>query len=313
MKYSHLKKFIINLFFFIGIFTNTSFSIENKIILKINNEIITSIDVENEYRYLLALNKSLDNLSRNEVLEISKKSIIKEKIKNIEIYKAFKNPVIPEEYLEQVLKSVYQRLDINNLSEFKKYLESKNVKYNNVKKKIEIETLWNELIVSKYSSKIQVNEGEIRKEIINSKKEFTKSYLISEILFEISNSNELSNKYEEIKTAIEKEGFENTAVKYSSSSTSSLGGTLGWIDEKSVNGNLRLILSNLKINEITEPITVPGGFMILKVNEIKKVKKNKNIDAEVKRIVVLKKNNQLNQFSKIYFNKIKKDFKIDEI
>ena len=297
------------LFFFIS----KALSLENKILFKINNDIITSIDVEEEYRYLIALNNNLKKLSQNEIIEISKKSIVKEKIKIIEINKNFKDPKIPDEILQQILKNFYTRLNINNLDDFKKYLTFNNVKYQDVKKKIEIETLWNELIKAKFSSKIQINENEIRKNIIKNQKKFSKSYLLSEIFFEISNSSQLNNTYEEIKKIIQAKGFENAAASLSISNTANQGGKIGWIDEDSLNENLKKILSELKVNEITEPLTMPGGFMILKVDEIKRKEKKQNIENELKRIINFKKNDQLSQFSKIYFNKVKKNIKIHEI
>ena len=297
------------LFFFIS----KPFSLENKILFKVNNDIITSIDIEEEYKYLIALNDNLKKLSQNEIIEIAKKSIIKEKIKIIEINKNFKNPKIPDEILETILENFYRRLNIDNLDDFKKYLISKNVKYQDVKNKIEIESLWNELIIAKFSSKIQINENEIRNNLIKNQEKFSKSYLLSEIFFEISNSSQLNKKYQEIIEIIQKKGFENAAASISTSNTANQGGKIGWIDEDALNENLKKILSELNVNEITEPLTMPGGFMILKINEIKKKTKKQNIENELKRIINFKKNDQLNQFSKIYFNKVKINIKIHEI
>ena len=306
-------KIIATLFCLLFFFISKPLSLENKILFKINNDIITSIDIEEEYRYLIALNNNLKKLSQNEIIEISKKSIVKEKIKIIEINKNFKNPKIPDEILQQILKNFYTRLNIDNLDDFKKYLIINNVKYQDVKNKIEIETLWNELIKAKFSSKIQINENEIRKNIIKNQKKFSKSYSLSEIFFEISNSDQLDNTYQKIKKIIQEKGFENAAANISTSSTANQGGKIDWIDEDSLNEGLKKILSELKVNEITEPLIMPGGFMILKVDEIKRKEKNQNIESEVNRIINSKKNNQLNQFSKIYFNKVKKNIKIHEI
>ena len=295
------------------LFISKPFSLENKILFKVNNDIITSIDIEEEYRYLIALNDNLKTLSQNEIIGIAKKSLIKEKIKIIEINKNFKNPKIPDEILETILKNFYRRLNIDNLDDFKKYLISKNVKYQDIRNKIEIESLWNELIIAKFSSKIQINENEIRNNLIKNQEKFSKSYLLSEIFFEISNSNQLNKKYQEIIEIIQKKGFENAAASISTSSTANQGGKIGWIDEDALNENLKKILSELNDNEITGPLTMPGGFMILKINEIKKKEKKQNIENELKRIINFKKNNQLNQFSKIYFNKVKINIKINEI
>ena len=310
MNYFKLFGVIFCLLFF---YINKPLSLENKILFKINNDIITSVDIEEEYRYLIALNDNLKKLSQNEIVEIAKKSLIKEKIKIIEINKNFKNPKIPNEILQQILKNFYTRLNIDNLDDFKKYLKNNNVKYQDVKNKIEIESLWNELIIAKFSSKIQINENEIRNNLIKNQKKFSKSYLLSEIFFEISNSSQLKDTYQEIKEIIQEKGFENAAASLSTSSTANQGGKIGWIDEDSLNENLKKILSELNTNEITEPLTMPGGFMILKINEIKKKERKQNIENELKRIINFKKNDQLKQFSKIYFNKVKKNTKIHEI
>ncbi len=293
--------------------SSSSVSIENEIVFKINNDIITKIDIENEYKYLITLNKNLKKLSKKEIFDISKRSIIKEKIKKIEISKNFEDPTVPDKFMELILQNIYKKLEIDNLNNFKKYLKLNNVSYNDVVKKIEIETLWNELIFEKFSSRIKIDEEEIRNRVINKENKTTKSYLMSEIVFEVSNSKELSSKFEEIKKDIREKGFDNAALTHSTSDTSSIGGKLGWINENSLNKKLRKILSNIKENEITEPITIPGGFMILNISKIKETVLIRNVDDEVEKIINLKKNNQLNQFSKMYFNKIKKDIQINEI
>lgn len=309
----HKKKFLIYLSIFFFIYNQSSISIENKILFKINEDIITSIDIENEYRYLIALNKNIRNLNEDEIFEISKKSIIREKIKKIVILNNFKDPKIPDKYLDFLLKRIYQKINIKNKEEFNEYLKINKIDYNNVRKKIETEALWNELIMLKFKSKIQINKEQIKESIINRKKTATKSYLLSEILFEVSSSDKLSNTYFEIKKTINEKGFDNAALSHSVSNTASIGGELGWVDESSLNKNLRSILKKTKENDFTNPIPVPGGFLILKIDQIKEIKNEINIEDEVQKMINIKTNNQLNQFSIIYFNKVKKDIKIDEI
>ncbi len=306
------KKFLIYLTFIFFIFNNISFSIENRILAKIEKEIITSIDVENEARYLLALNESLNDFSEKEIFEISKKSIIREKVKNIEIKKQFKNPKVPDEIIEQILKNIYQKVGIKNLENFKKYLNYNNIDYNYVKERIEIETLWNELIFAKFSSKIIINDNEIRQKLIANSKKYSKSFLVSEIFFATSDSKKIETIYNDIEKTIKNEGFNKAVLTYSSSSTASTGGNLGWIREEALNENLKTIFFEMKEDEYTKPITVPGGFLVLKINKIKEEKTNQNIEKKINEIIAIKKNDQLNQFSKMHFNKIKIDIKIDE-
>ena len=302
--------------FFLGlilfVFNTNSNSLENKILVKIENQIITSLDVNNEYKYLVALNPSIKNSKKDDLLTLSKKSVLQEKIKKIEIDKNFNNPKIPQEFIDQILRNVYSRIGFNNLNDFKIYLINNNIDFENVKNKLIIEALWNELILIKFSSKIRINEKELRKRIKDNDS-FLKSYLLSEIFFEVSNLKELDKKFNKISKEINNKGFDFAALKYSVSSTSNLGGKLDWINENSLNKNIRKELKNLEINDFTKPINVPGGFLILQINDIKNTKIEIDIEKELKKLEKYEKNNQLNQYSKIYFNKVKKDLEISEL
>jgi len=286
--------------------------LENKIITKVENQIITSLDLNNEYKYLVALNPNIKNLKKEDIIKFAKKSILQEKIKKIEIERNFNNPKIPKEFLDKILRNVYSRIGLNSLDDFKKYLIYNNIDFENVKKKLEIEALWNELILIKFSSKIRINNEELRKRIKDNNK-FSKSYLLSEIYFEISNLNELDNKFKEISNAINDKGFDFAALKYSISTTSNFGGKLDWINENSLNKNIRTAIDNLEVNGYTKPINVQGGFLILKINDMKNIKIEIDTEKELAKLVNFEKNNQLNQYSKIYFNKVKKDLEISEL
>jgi len=318
MKKNYIKDRIFNtnlIFVLIVILfsNNLTFSQENIILVKIENEIITSLDVKNESKYLTALNNNINSLSKKEIFEISKRSIIKEKIKKIELSKNFNDPKIPEKILEKILENVYSKIGIKTLEQFKSYLQKNKVPYENVKHKIEVEALWNELIYAKFNSKIKIDKDKIKNEIINRNKKNSKSFLMSEIFFEISNLGDLENKFLEIDKTIKEKGFDNAALSYSTSNTSSVGGKLGWIKYDSLNKELKNIILDMKINEHTKPIPISGGFLILKINEIKDIKINQDLNLEIKKMINSKKNNQLNQFSKIYYNKIKKDIQINEL
>jgi len=302
--------FIILLFFFLS--ENLS-SLENKIIFKIDNEIITNIDVENEKNYLIALNPNFKKLKYDEIIEVTKKSVVREKIKRIEISNRIKNANIPQPLLEQLLENIYTNIGLNNLEDFKKYLETNNVNYFSVLKKIETEALWNELIYSIYSKNVKIDEEKLKEDILKNNAKKIKSYLMSEIFFEVSKSEKIQTKYKEIVNSINNNGFENTALKYSISATSNMGGKLDWINENSLNIKIRDVLAKKEVNEFTKPITVPGGFLILKINDIKTQKSEINLNTELKKLIQITRNNQLNQYSKIYFNKVKENMEINEI
>jgi peptidyl-prolyl cis-trans isomerase SurA len=302
---------ILSLFFFI--FNKNSFCIENRILLKIENEIITSLDVKNEYKYLVALNPSIQNSKEDDIIKLSKRSIIQEKIKKIEIEKNFNNPKIPQEFLDQILENVYSRIGMKNLNHFKEYLKTNDINFEDVKNKLETEALWNELILIKFSSRIKINKENLRNKIQRDNNKSLKSYLMSEISFEISNLKDLDKKFKEISNVINNKGFDFAALKFSLSQTSNLGGKLDWINENSLNKNIKNAIKDIEINDFTKPIVVPGGFLILQINDIKNTKIEVDVENELKKLVNFEKNNQLNQYSKIYFNKIKKNLEINEL
>jgi len=306
------KRILLFLGFIFFIFNTVSNSLENKILVKIENQIITSIDVNNEYKYLVALNPNLKNYKKDDILALSKRSILQEKIKKIEIDKNFNNPKIPIGFTDQILRNVYSKIGFNNLKDFKNYLINNNIDFENVKNKLTIEALWNELILIKFLSKVKINEKELRKRIKDNDK-YLKSYLLSEISFEVSNLKKLDKKFQEISKVINDKGFDYAVLKYSVSPTSNLGGKLDWINENSLNKNIKEAIKNLEINDFTKPINVQGGFLILQINDIKNTKIEIDADKEFKKLENYEKNNQLNQYSKIYFNKVKKDLEISEL
>jgi len=308
----HKKKILIYLGLIFFIFNTSSISLENKILIKIEDQIITSLDINNEYKYLVALNPDIKKSDKNEIIKLAKRSILQERIKKIEIEKNFNNPKLPKKFIEEILKNIYSKIGISSLDDFKKYLINNNIDFENVKNKLKIEALWNELILIKFSSKVKINEKEL-KERIKKNNKFLKSYLLSEISFEVSNIKELDSKFQEISKTIISKGFDFAALKYSVSTSSSLGGKLDWINENSLNNTIREAINHLEINDFTKPINFPGGFLILQINDIKNTKIKIDFDKEFKKLEYYEKNNQLNQYSKIYFNKVKKNLEISEL
>ena len=303
-------KFIILIIFLLNLIPGV-FASENRIIYKINNEIITSFDVTREFRYLALINPKVTNLEKNEIFEISKNSIIREKIKKIEILKHVNKIKLDENYINELINQNYTKLGINNINDFEIQLNKIGFQLIEFKEKLSIEALWNQLIYEKYFSKVKINKEKLREQVISQKKQSL--FNLSEIIFNIENKENYEKKLEMIKDEINTKGFENAALIHSISESKSLGGDLGWIEENTINKNLRSIIKNLKIGEFTEPQVIPGGFLILKLKDIREENISMNIENELKKLIKLKTNQQLNQFSNIYFNKVKKDIKIEKI
>ena len=300
-----MKNYLLVLF--LCLYLNHAESIESKIIHSIGSEIITNTDIKNEFRYLVALNNSLKELDKEKILSISNESIIREKIKKIEISKNFKEIKLNDDYLNILLKDIYTRLNLKSINEFELYLKDYDLEINNIKNKITIDALWNELIIQKYNSKITINENKIKKKILKNSKIKAKEYLLSEIIFEVTNKDEIEKKYKEVIKSINEIGFENSAATYSFSESAKIGGDIGWINENSLNNNNKKNIINLQIGEITKHIILSNGILILKLINKKNSKTTVDIDNELKKVINYERNRQLNQYSKIYYNKIKKN------
>ena len=304
---------LISIFIILILSKTQANSIENKIILKIDNEIITSLDVKKEARYLITLNPNTKNLSKDQIYLISKNSLVREKIKKKEILKNFEIINIEQDILEELIKNMFDKLNINSRNEFINYLNKNKLTIDHVEEKIKMEVMWNRLVYLKFKSKIKINPEAIRKEILKNQKTGSKKYFLQEILFDIKKDENIQKKNNLIQDSINKQGFEKTALLYSISSTSQNNGNIGWISASSLNKNIYDKIKDLKAGEISKPITIPGGFLILKILEMKIVQEEIDVEKELSKVIKNKTNSQLNQYSLIFYNKIKKDIQIDEL
>jgi len=308
-----MKKFktiAIGVFFSI-IFFSISLAIENKILFKVNNEIITSMDILTELKYLKIINNDLKKTTNNQAFEIAKRSLIREKIKEIELKKLFKEIEVEEKFLNNLLIDYFKSINIKTISEFEKFFISNDINPNLIKQKISIEILWNQLIYSKFKQNVKINRKSIQNELSNDVKK--KEFLLSEILFNINESEKLNDKILLLKKEIKEKGFSQTALAYSISSTSNKGGKLGWVSETIMNKKIKNEVKKIKVGNYTNPIVIPGGFLIIKIEDIRELDDSSDLNDEIEKIIKKKTNKQLNQFSNIYFNKIKKDMVINEL
>ena len=306
-------KFILFLFLLLIINFKSSTAENFYIVYKINNEIITNSDIEKEYRYLVSLNNQLKNLEKQKIIELSKESALREKIKKIELIKYFDLKTINID-IDNYLENFYRNLNIKNKKEFEEYLQSNNISLNYVQKKIEIEILWNQLIYDRYIGQINIDTNQLKekvKKLISTKKQ--KKYSLSEILFDIENNSNFEKKLENINQSISEIGFKNTANIYSISDSSKFGGKIGWIEEQKLSTKILEQLKTLEVGQYTSPLQVGSSFLILKIEEIKYENAIINEDEELNKMIQFETSKQLDQFSKIFYEKIKINSFINEL
>ena len=310
------KKIFFYLLIIFHLFVKQVNSLENKIILKVNGEIITTFDIIQEEKYLTVLNQNLKKIDKNKLKTLATESIVKEKIKEIELIKYYQiEKILNDVNLKKIIKNLYQTIGFKNEDEFINFLEKQNFKFSLIKEKLAIEMLWNNLIFSKFNNRVVIDEAEIKndlnKEINNLS--FTRDVLISEILIRNSKNLNLDEIYLEILKSIEDVGFATTANIFSVSDTAKIGGKVGWVKESSLSKQILKNVTNLKKGQISQPIKINENFLILGIDDTKinkqKIDKNKILSNRIS----YKTNQQLERFSLAYFSKVKQNIQINEL
>ena len=308
---------VFNIIFFLLISlinSDKSYAEKVSIVYTVDNIPITSVEINNEIIYLKLINKNLEEMDDKNLVVYASKSILRERIKELEVSKYFKFG-FNDELIFQNLKNLISSLGFSNEDDFNKFLLNSNLSKEFIKKKIEIELLWNRLIYEKYKNKLSINNNKIKKNLklkIDKEDNQIEEYKLSEILFSPTSKSTEKDEIDKIRNSINEVGFENTAIIYSLSNTASSGGEIGWLKKTQLSENIIQIIQNLDIGEITNPIDAPAGKLILILKDKRKVKKEISFEKEFEKAILFEKNKQLNQFSSIYFKKVELDTKINE-
>lgn len=307
-----MNKIIIILNIFFLILSIGKSSSEIKIKYKIDSEIITNIDIQNERNYLLFLRPELNKLKEAEIIKISENSIIKEIIKKKELNKIYKN-IKNINFDKQILEKILNFKKIENVDKLKILMRKNNVNYDDVIDKLKYERLWNDLISRKYSKLLKINKKRLREDLILRMKNNKKfEYNLSELLFEVEKNERLNDKYKNIVEYIKINNFKTAASKYSIANSALRGGNIGWVKETLLSDSLINVLVKMKINELSKPLKYPNGYLVLRLNGKKEMKQVINIDKELSEIIKFETNRQLNQFSLLFYKKLKQNTVVDE-
>ena len=269
---------------------NSYAKINNNIIIKVGNKIITNFELKN--KILSSLIVSNQSINQQNIDKIKKQSIdllIQKKIKEIELDRfKFKNdPITINKYLNSI--------SLNDIDSLKKKFKDNNFDFNLFLEEVEIQFKWQQLIMNTYSKKIEINNENLIQEInmiLKNKKDIVE-FKLSEIEIPINNDNSDKVKLNDLMNVIKEIGFEEAALKLSISSTAENRGDLGWISSTSFSKKILKVIQKLRVGEISEPITKQGSFTILKLVD-KRQSNVKDLDMEkLKKNLILSKRNEL--------------------
>ena len=308
-----MKKIQIIIIFFSFFFNLNANSNVVEIKVKVQDEVITNLDIENEINYLTFLNPKLKNLDKEKVFKIAKNSLITEIIKKKEL-KKFVDLKKENDLVNMIERNLLLKKNIKSKNEFKKILNNQNLDYKDIKKKLVIEALWNQLIYQRNSKNIVINTEDLRKKIKGQIEGIKKKYEynLSEIIFEEEMGKNLEDKVLEIKNSIDGIGFENTAIIFSISNTAKNGGLIGWINELQISKLILEKIEKLNQDQFSEPIKVNNSYLIIKVNQKKELKNKVNLEKELEKLINLETNRQLNNFSIIFYKRLRKNIEVYE-
>tara|TARA_E500000178_G_scaffold282659_1_gene283317 strand:- start:375 stop:1304 length:930 start_codon:yes stop_codon:yes gene_type:complete len=293
------------------IFIDKSFSkINNIITLKIGNKIITNYEVKNKILTSLVLsNRQINQRNINSLKSQSIDSLIQKKVKEIELDKyQFK---VDDKRINDYLNSISD----GNIENLKKKFKDNNISFSLFLEEIEIQFKWQKFILNKYANQVKINENIIDKEINNiiNKQENILQLRLSEIEISINNNNTDKEKILNILNLIKEIGFENVALKFSISPSSSLEGDLGWVNFNSLSKKIGKVLKDLKVGEVSEPIINAGSATIFRIEQKRKSDvKNINIKNLKNNLIKNKKNELYNLYSQSLISKLKSSILIEQ-
>ncbi len=304
-----IKKKVLFIFILFFISSASKAKIENNIILKVENEIITNYDIKNKIlRTLILSGQEINQKNINFLKEQSLNDLIFQKLKKIELERFdFQDD-------RTQINNYLRNISSNNIDLLKEKFKQNDADFDLYLKEVEINFKWQKFIYKFYSNKIELDENSIQLELqkIIENKSDLEEFRISEIEVSDYNKSESEKIIANIKKQIEENGFENTALKISNSTTASKKGDLGWINGKSLSEQIYKILDKMNIGDISNPIKRQDSILFLKLND-KRISKVNDVDIEKlkNRLINQKKNELFNLYSRSHLSKLKNTSFID--
>ncbi|MBL6785898.1 MAG: peptidylprolyl isomerase [Candidatus Pelagibacter bacterium] len=301
----------IKIFFFLVFFLDFSelVGLENKIIIKVNNKIITSYELKNKILSTLFLsNEELNQENINKTKALVARSLIDLKLKENEVEK-YKIEISENEVFLN-LNSIANK----NLENLKTKFKNNNIDFEVYKNNLKTELSWRKLIFFLYNKKIELNESEIdlelKKILKDNKNNF--EFELSELQISFKDQNDKNKIKDLINKEINEKGFENTVLKYSESLSKNSQGNLGWVNAKSLSKKIFDEIKDLQINETSDPIVTGNTLLFLKINAKREVNlNNENYDVLKKKIIESKKNQLFSMYSNSHLSKIRNQSKVE--
>jgi len=285
--------------------------ISDSLFMTIGNKAITKSDVVNEIKIILILNnQSYSEEKRDDLHNAAVNSIVQRTVKQIEVEKRDFLEFNPRDYENELVRiSSNMNVDIDIM---KNIFASNNLDFSLIEEQVKTELLWNSLIFQLYKNRLTVNAEEIDEKLkLLQEEKNLKEYLVSEILLKPIEDQNFENKINDIMNKINTEGFENTAKNFSISASSTNGGDLGWIHEKSIAEKVKTHIVETGAGKISKPLILENGVLIFKIREVRIVDESISLEDRKNQIVNYEKQKILNIHSLSHYDQIKRSVSIN--
>jgi len=287
--------------------------ISNKIVLTVGNLPVTLYDLKQEVKLLSILNPGkLEDQSVEDLQSLAIESLTIKKIKERETKKEQLDNTENEEFVEYEISRVLKSLSMDKQA-LEKVLAENQLEIGDLKNHILIEIKWNRLVYAIYQNKIKIDEESVNRKVeeYSMKENSYDEYLLSEIIVPVSDSQNPNEVYQKIKGRLLSEKFENVAREISISQTRDAGGKVGWVNEKTMAEIVIKKIKDLNVGEMTSPILIPEGIMIIKLNNKRKIKNEIDKDKLKRQIILNERDKMLTVYSKMHLNKLKSNAMIE--
>ena len=285
--------------------------ISDGLFMTVGNKPITSSDIVNEIKTILILNnQSYSDDRREELQKLAINTIIKRSIKEIELDKNNYFKFNEEDLrLELVNLAANMNVDVETL---KNICSSNNLDFSLIEQQVKVELFWNSLVFEIYKNKLIVSPEEVEDQLkLIQNEEKMNEYLISEIIIKKVDKEMIEAETEELINKIKTEGFESTAKIFSISKSAVNGGDLGWIKEDSISGEIKNILINTQVGNISEPIFLPEGILIFKVRNKREIESTLTLEEMKDQLVYSEKIKILQLYSLSHYDKLRKTISVN--
>ena len=304
-----IKKIVLVILISLICLEKANTEIIDSLFMTIGDKAIAQSDIVNEIKILLILNnESYSDEKMDELHRVSVQSIIKRKIKEIEIERTdfFQfNPQDVNYELERLANNI--NVDLETL---KNICESNELDFAIIEKNIQINLAWNSLIFQLYKDKISIDSNEIDEQLRTSQGEKTEEYLISEIMIKPVEKNMVESEIKKLKDKIKIEGFESVAKRLSISESALNGGDLGWLNENSISDKIKPEIVNTPVGELSKPILLPNGILLFQIRNKRKIDHNLSLEEKKNELVKFKKIKILKMHSLAHYDKVRRTITI---